>query len=200
MGDGLLFLDFSRIELFPINQEVVKDSLKTSVQTCDANHSMHGRGEQLRKTKCSTVECFRPVALAAGRSRADAMCISGILLATIDKVGKTCGQICALSRTRWCRTAGWLSPIAPSLLHLTASYWFPRAPASVCVSSEEREYSTQTHTRSWHLKLTQFTRRAEWTSFHVRHFIFLSAPWYGVLDNTWHDYFTDSFRLKNSFF
>lgn len=77
------------------------------------------------------------------------MCISGILLATIDKVGKTCGQICALSRTRWCRTAGWLSPIAPSLLHLTASYWFPRAPASVCVSSEEREYSTQTHTHTF---------------------------------------------------
>lgn len=32
MGDGLLFLNFSRIELFPINQEVVKTSLKTSVQ------------------------------------------------------------------------------------------------------------------------------------------------------------------------
>lgn len=32
MSDWLLFLNFSRIELFPIKQEVEKTSLKTSVQ------------------------------------------------------------------------------------------------------------------------------------------------------------------------
>lgn len=138
MGDWLLFFNFSRIE---INQEVVKTSLKTSVQTCDANRSTHGRGEQLRKTKCSTVECFRPVALAAGRSRADAMCISGILLATIDKVGKTCGQICALSLS-----------LAPALTYSAVLVALdcqllisPRDRERVCVVRRERIQYTNTH-------------------------------------------------------